>query len=105
MKTIFVYLTVLIGAVVGAGFASGRELFLFFVRYGERGFYRNDTCQPFIWCICFFDITVEKYDRQSSLSRNNAIFTLGKGHSHSFFRVFLYNDCSNRRFFLISKWD
>lgn len=28
-----------VGAVIGAGFASGQEIFQFFVRYGERGFW------------------------------------------------------------------
>lgn len=37
MKNIFRVIFVIIGTLIGAGFASGREIYLFFGRYGEHG--------------------------------------------------------------------
>lgn len=37
MKNIFRVIFVIIGTLIGAGFASGREIYLFFGRYGEYG--------------------------------------------------------------------
>ena len=37
MKNIFRVIFVIIGTLIGAGFASGREIYLFFGRYGECG--------------------------------------------------------------------
>lgn len=37
MKNIFKVIFVIIGTLIGAGFASGREIYLFFSKYGENG--------------------------------------------------------------------
>lgn len=37
MKNIFKVIFVIIGTLIGAGFASGREIYLFFGKYGENG--------------------------------------------------------------------
>lgn len=37
MKNIFKVIFVIIGTLIGAGFASGREIYLFFSKYGEYG--------------------------------------------------------------------
>lgn len=37
MKNIFKVIFVIIGTLIGAGFASGREIYLFFNKYGENG--------------------------------------------------------------------
>lgn len=37
MKNIIKVVCVIIGTIIGAGFASGKEIYLFFNRYGERG--------------------------------------------------------------------
>ena len=39
MKEIFSIVLVIIGALVGAGFASGQEIFSFFYLYGKNGMY------------------------------------------------------------------
>ena len=39
MKEIFSIVLVIIGALVGAGFASGQEIFSFFYLYGKNGIY------------------------------------------------------------------
>lgn len=39
MKNIIKVILVIIGATIGAGFASGREIFIFFNQYGTKGIY------------------------------------------------------------------
>ena len=39
MKEIFVIVFTIIGALIGAGFASGQELYSFFYIYGIKGIY------------------------------------------------------------------
>ena len=40
MKNVLKIVFVIIGTTIGAGFASGQEIYLFFNKYGN---YRNDT--------------------------------------------------------------
>lgn len=35
---------VIIGVIIGAGFASGKEIYTFFFVYGEKGIIRNSDC-------------------------------------------------------------
>ena len=37
MKEIFVIVLVIVGALIGAGFASGQEIYSFFYSYGLHG--------------------------------------------------------------------
>ena len=39
MKNIVTIVLVIIGALIGAGFASGQEIFSFFYSYGYKGFF------------------------------------------------------------------
>ena len=37
MKNVIKVIMVIIGTLIGAGFASGREIYLFFLKYGKLG--------------------------------------------------------------------
>ncbi len=37
MKKIIIVLLVIIGTLIGAGFASGKEIYIFFFKYGNMG--------------------------------------------------------------------
>lgn len=37
MKSVLKVVFVIIGTIIGAGFASGKEIYLFFVIYGKNG--------------------------------------------------------------------
>ena len=37
MKNILKIVMIIIGTLIGAGFASGREIYLFFMKYGNLG--------------------------------------------------------------------
>ena len=39
MKNILKIVFVLIGAIIGAGFASGKEIYIFFFSYGLKGIF------------------------------------------------------------------
>ena len=41
MKNIIKIIMVILGTLIGAGFASGREIYLFFNRFGKWGMLRN----------------------------------------------------------------
>lgn len=45
MLNILKAVCVIIGTIIGAGFASGREIYLFFNRYGIKGVFRNYYCK------------------------------------------------------------
>lgn len=43
MKTVFLLVMLIIGTVIGAGFASGKELCVFFIKYGDSAFWLIPT--------------------------------------------------------------
>lgn len=47
MKNVIKVVMVIMGTLIGAGFASGREIYLFFGKYGICGIVRNNN----IWSI------------------------------------------------------
>ena len=48
----FKIIFVLVGTFVGAGFASGKEIYLFFARYGINGFLGIILCSILLGILC-----------------------------------------------------
>lgn len=43
----------IIGSIIGAGFASGQEIYLFFYKYGKHGIYGLAICSLLMSCIIY----------------------------------------------------
>lgn len=50
MRNVLVCVCIIIGTIIGAGFASGQEIISFFNRFGGAGFYRYINCLYSVWC-------------------------------------------------------
>ena len=70
---------VIIGALIGAGFASGQEIYLFFYKYGIQGILGISACSVLISLIIYrvFKIII-KYDINSYKDFLDNIFFIGK---------------------------
>jgi uncharacterized membrane protein YkvI len=62
VKGYFMIIFVIIGALIGAGFASGQEMYLFFYRYGVKGIIGLVLCSVLIGIVIYktFSIIKEK---------------------------------------------
>ena len=48
----------IIGSIIGAGFASGQEIYLFFYKYGIKGIYGLILCSFFISLIIYKSLKI-----------------------------------------------
>ena len=66
---------VIIGAFIGAGFASGQEIYLFFYKYGINGLFGLALCSIMIGMVIYkIMLIIKKYDISSYNEFLNIIF-------------------------------
>lgn len=66
MSNIFRCLLIIIGTIVGAGFASGQEMASFFNRFGNEGLIRSNIFWNIFWSNRIFNVICsrEKENRE-----------------------------------------
>lgn len=66
MKKVIKIIMVIIGSIIGAGFASGKEIYLFFTRYGVYGKIGIVIMSLLVGCIIYFVLSsVKRYHIQN----------------------------------------
>ena len=86
----------IIGSIIGAGFASGQEIYLFFFRYGIKGLYGLIICSSLIAYVIYkvLNIAYEK-NIDTYYDFLKKIFNYNKGKKKYFNIIYMNNTIVN----------
>ena len=77
MKNILKIVMVIVGTLVGAGFASGREIYLFFAKFGKLGIVGILISGILTGTIIYFTLKTTKNENERGRDQQNVAWDCG----------------------------